>query len=415
MKFGSVVIAVIFVGLLFTTQKSAAQAKDLDYYLSVAHQNSPLLKDYANQAASRKLDSLLIMANKKISVDATGAILIAPIISGYGYDEAITNKGQYTAIAGVNKTLFQKNEWKARAQESQLEAGIISNASKISARDLDKAVTDQYLNTYSISTTIDFEKQTIASLENQLLLLQPLVNHGIYQQTDYLTLKLQVETEKIVLLQLKSDYRSNLYVLHALSGIADTAIVAIEKPNLTWQLPSTGINPNLALFSLDSLSAETAKDLLRYNYVPKAALFGDAGYNAIPADFSAKKFGFSAGITVSWNIYDGGKKNLQWQQWDLKQATAGSYKEHYQKSLSMQLSDLEKQFSNSNSIVEQLQKQQADMNQLLLQRRVQLETGQISVIDYLSVIRDHRELQRTLNNAWLKQQQIINEHNYLIW
>ena len=56
-----------------------------------------------------------------------------------------------------------------------------------------------------------------------------------------------------------------------------------------------------------------------------------------------------------------------------------------------------------------------NMKKLISLRRDQLEAGQLSVIDYLSTIRDYRELNKNLNDALIKQQQIINEHNYLVW
>lgn len=37
------------------------------------------------------------------------------------------------------------------------------------------------------------------------------------------------------------------------------------------------------------------------------------------------------------------------------------------------------------------------------------------MIDYLLLIRSYRDLQKNLNDAEMKQQQIISEHNYLLW
>lgn len=392
-----------------------SQSHDLNYYLVNGIQNSPLLKDYSNQIEQKKFDSLLIMAGKKITVDATGLVFIAPIINGVGYDEAITNKGQYTAVAGVQKTLFQKNSLNAQVKQSQIQSGIISISAKITERELQKAITDQYLKSYSNISSIKFEEQTIASLQNQLALLEPLVKNGIYLQTDYLTLQLQIESEKINLQQLRDEYRSNLYTLNALCGIADTTTLEIAKPDLVWRSTSTYTNPNLQLYSLDSTAIEASKDLLHYSYVPKVNLFGDAGYNAIPAAATFQKFGFSAGVSVAWNIYDGGKKNLQTQQLTLQQTTFDYYKSNYSIKLNIQLADLNKKIVSSNSIITQLQNQLSSMSKLVSLRRQQLEAGQLSIIDYLSVVRDNNNLQKKLNDAVINQQQIINEHNYLIW
>lgn len=245
--------------------------------------------------------------------------------------------------------------------------------------------------------------------------MKELVNSGIYLETDYLTLQLQIQTEKINLKQMQDDYRSNLFALNALCGIADTTTLQIEKPDLVWKGASTNANPNLLLYSLDSFSIEASKDLLHFNYVPKVNLHGDAGYMAIPADFSVKKFGFSAGVSLAWNIYDGSKKNLQMQQFSVQQSTYSFYKSNYSLRLSMQLADLDKKLQSSNEIISQWQNQIKDMNKLLSMRRDQMESGQLSMIDYLLLIRSYRDLQKNLNDAEMKQQQIISEHNYLLW
>ncbi|MFI5135586.1 MAG: TolC family protein, partial [Chitinophagales bacterium] len=188
-----------------------------------------------------------------------------------------------------------------------------------------------------------------------------------------------------------------------------------EKPDLVWKGSSTYVNPNLFLFSLDSSSVEASKNLLHFNYVPKVNLFGDAGYVAMPTNFSVKKFGFSAGVSLAWNLYDGGKKNLQMQQLSVQQSTFSFYKSNYSLQLSMQLADLEKKLQSSNEIISQWQNQIKNTKQLLSLRRDQLETGQLSMIDYLILMRNYRDLQKNLIDATLKQQQIINEHNYLVW
>jgi len=394
---------------------SFSQSRDLNFYLEQGIQNSPLLKDYSNQLQQKKFDSLLIRAQKKISVSANGSVMIAPIINGVGYDEAITNQGQYSAVVGANYSPFQKNMVGAQLKSVGLQSQMITVNKKLSERELEKAITDQYLTGYSGLSQIKFEEQTIASLENQLNLLEPLVQHGIYLQTDYLTLQLQIQTEKINLQQLKDDYRSNLYALNVLCGIADTTTLDLEKPDLIWRVPTAYSNPKLLMYSLDSSSIAASRDSLRYNYVPKVNLFGDAGYQAVPTNFSVNKFGFSAGVSVAWNIYDGGKKNLKMQQLSIQQETANYYKSNYSTQLSLQLADLNKKLENSNSIVSQLQDQLNNMKKLISLRRDQLEAGQLSVIDYLSTIRDYRELNKNLNDALIKQQQIINEHNYLVW
>lgn len=405
----------LFVMLLSSYQNIFSQSRDLNFYLQNGIANSPLLKDYSNLQQQNRIDSMLVLVQKKISVSVDGLVQIAPVINGIGYEEQISNRGQYAAVVGANQPIFQSKMVNGQLNSVHIQSQMISANQKISQRELEKAITDQYLTSYHSISEMQFQQQTISSLQNQEKILKELVNSGIYLETDYLTLQLQIQTEKINLKQMQDDYRSNLYALNALCGIADTTTLQIEKPDLVWKGASTNANPNLLLYSLDSFSIEASKDLLHFNYVPKVNLHGDAGYMAIPADFSVKKFGFSAGVSLAWNIYDGSKKNLQMQQFSVQQSTYSFYKSNYSLRLSMQLADLEKKLQSSNEIISQWQNQIKDMNKLLSMRRDQMESGQLSMIDYLLLIRSYRDLQKNLNDAEMKQQQIISEHNYLLW
>ena len=77
------------------------QTRNLDFYLNQALQNSPLLNDYRNQIKSSVADSLLVRAAKKPMVEARSQLLYSPVYQNFGYDEVITDGGNYTAVMGV--------------------------------------------------------------------------------------------------------------------------------------------------------------------------------------------------------------------------------------------------------------------------------------------------------------------------
>ncbi|HEY1872233.1 MAG TPA: hypothetical protein VGG71_14320, partial [Chitinophagaceae bacterium] len=77
---------------------SSAQKNTLDFYLTEAIRNSPLLKDYQSQIESNSIDSQRIRAQYHPQVTASSINSIAPVINGFGYDQAITNGGQLSGI-----------------------------------------------------------------------------------------------------------------------------------------------------------------------------------------------------------------------------------------------------------------------------------------------------------------------------
>ena len=78
-------------------------ATNLDFYLGRALQNSPLLKDYQNQVLLGQIDSQLVRASYQPQVNGNSTNLYAPTIHGWGYDQAISNGGNFTTVVAVNK------------------------------------------------------------------------------------------------------------------------------------------------------------------------------------------------------------------------------------------------------------------------------------------------------------------------
>src|SRR5438045_4721624 len=87
---------------------SFAQTKDLDYYISNAVTNSPLLNDLRNQLLSNSIDSQILKASHGVQITGNGTSYYAPIRNGYGYDEAITNGQQLQALITATKNLLPK-------------------------------------------------------------------------------------------------------------------------------------------------------------------------------------------------------------------------------------------------------------------------------------------------------------------
>ena len=111
---------------------SFTQNKTLDYYISNAVTNSPLLNDYRNQLLSNSIDSQILIASRNIQINGNGNSYYAPIRNGYGYDAAITNGGQLQALLTATKNILPKKFANLGFKDLQLTGDSIRNASKIS-------------------------------------------------------------------------------------------------------------------------------------------------------------------------------------------------------------------------------------------------------------------------------------------
>src|SRR5450755_3945250 len=166
---------------LGSAQSVFSQDKNLDFYLNQALQNSPLLKDYRNQVQSGQTDSLLVRAAYRVQVTGTSVNTYAPIIHGYGYDNAISNGGNFSTLVGVNKTVVGSRRLDAQLETIRLQNQGIENGSRISEQDLKKSVTAQYITAYGEMQQLQFNRDVYALLQKEEGLLKELTEKNVYR------------------------------------------------------------------------------------------------------------------------------------------------------------------------------------------------------------------------------------------
>src|SRR3954471_13962554 len=149
----------IFFLLLISAHVVNAQSRSLTDYLQIAAHNSPLLNDLKNQIESGKLDSIRIRAGFKPQVMASSTGTYAPVIGGYGYEQAITNGQTLNALVGVNQALIGKNYLNAQFDALKLSRDSLGNTIKISEQDLNKTITTQYITAYGSLLQYQFNKE----------------------------------------------------------------------------------------------------------------------------------------------------------------------------------------------------------------------------------------------------------------
>jgi hypothetical protein len=184
-----------------------SQSRNLDFYIKEGLRNSPLLNDFRNQINSAASDSLLIRAAKMPLVEAKSQLQYSPVYDNFGYDEVITDGGNYTAVMGVSQNIFNKKELSNKYQSVGLQRLAIDNSAKLSAYELNKLITDQYLISYSIYSDLQFNMTFLKLSREENDIISQFVQKGVYRQTDYLSLLLETQSQEILVSQLEGQLR----------------------------------------------------------------------------------------------------------------------------------------------------------------------------------------------------------------
>ena len=380
----------------------------LDDFLHVAYGNSPLLRATANQVNQNRIDSLVRARQNGVQIGGTGSVLYYPSITNskgesvVGYDTAVTNGGNYAAIAQATKPILNRfqlqNDYRILASQGQ----VLRNTGRLSALDLRRSITDQFLTAYGAETQLNFSRSLLRQLRQQDAQLRQLVNAGIFKQTQYLSFYLSVRTQEVTVEQNQLAYRRELGTLRALAGVADTALIALEAPAPPTHRPLAGLlAPSQRQYTLDSLRFMLDHRAIDAYYRPRLSAVLDAGLQSssyLPIALT-HSIGFGGGLQLSVPIFDGHQRQLQYQRIELSEQSRRGYRQFLTVQRRQQYEQLEGLIKASDALLARIHEQVRVAEALVGAARQQLETGDVAILDYLNLVTSYRTLQFSLTQA----------------
>jgi outer membrane protein TolC len=391
------------------------QTRSLDFYIDQGIQNSPLLKDLNNQLSASSIDSLLVRAAKKPQVEARSQLLYSPYYDNFGYDEVITDGGNYQAVAAVTQNIFNRRELENKFQSLEIQKQSIGNSTKLSVAELKKTITDQYITSYSDYSDLQFNRSFLGLMYNENELVKQFAKNGISSQSDYLSLLVETQGQEVLVNQLKNQYTKDLRLLNQLCGLNDTLTIELTEPQFGLLAISDYVNsPFFMQFVIDSMRLANERNALDIKYRPKINWFADAGVLTSKLNNFYQHFGYSVGASLSVPIYDGQQKDLESRKISLSENTITNYRTKYIKQYDQLLFQLNDELTGTEQVKSRIEKQLATSNQLVASLRAQLEIGQVRMMDYINAIKNYRNIKRNLNLVTIRTHQIRNEINYLL-
>ncbi len=405
------VLTAILLSLFF--QVAVAQERNIDYFVNLALQNSPLLKDYHNRLQSNRIDSLRLRAGLGPQVNAVSNDSYAPVIHGVGQDEAITNGANIYAAVSVSRGIISKKNLQNQVQSVELQKQSILNPAKISEQDIRKNVIDQYISVYGLLEQVKFLGDELDLMHKQEIILKRLTFTGVYKQTEYLSFMVLLQQQDIQLIQIRSQYKNAYRTLHYLCGVIDTTTYPLAFPALKLEkLPVLRNSIFYQQFVTDSLNLAINDKQIDYAYQPKLNIFGELGINSSLAISPVKNFGPNFGMNLSVPIYDGHQKRMQHNQIAVSELTRKYYRDFFTKQYGQQINQLILQLTDVQNLTGRIKKQITYAQTLVEADRKLLETGEVSVTDYILAMSNLLTTKNQLIQNEFEKYQLINQLNY---
>jgi hypothetical protein len=408
----------------------SAQQRDLTFYLEKAKLNSPLINRNLNEKKIAGLDLQQVRSIlSKPEINLASEVLLAPIISRdnnsahfelvsdgatdyRGYDLALTDGGHFQALVSLKQPLLAGSKYKVYADKAGISGQINDNNITLTIHELEQVVAYQYVLCIQSMKQADNSLTLMNELDEQLKLMKRLVESAIYKQTDLMILQIEAQNYKAEYKMFQAEYLSNLYDLNLICGISDTSEVDLQDLSLTIKPEYTGRSNFLTSYKLDSLDIIADQAINELKYKPQLDLYADAGLNAAYLP-NINRFGVSAGIAFTWNIFDGHQRNIQREKSAINLQTLEFEKKNFMTRNDISKNKILNQLDAVNQRI-MLYVQQVDQySDLYNAYSRELSQGEVSVMDLKNLIKDIAAKKQEILQLKMEKQLLINSYNYL--
>jgi outer membrane protein TolC len=405
-------IQIVLLSVLFF-QPINAQQQNLTYFLTLGLQNSPLLIDYQNRLKSSLIDSMRVRAGQGIQINASSFNAYAPVIQGWGYDEVKTDIAQVSALVGISKEIIGNNNLRNKYQAIRLQNQSTSLEGSLSEKELKKTIISQYILTYGDQQQFALNSEVLDLLRQEEEIVKTLTEQGIYKQTEYLSLLVNLNQQALITSQMDYRFKTDFESLNYLCGIFDTSFVSLSAPDLAVNISSVPLKTIfIRQFEIDSLKLVNADQQIDFNYRPKLSVYADGGYLSSLVQTPWKNFGFSAGLNLTVPIYDGRQKKMQHDQLAISETTRTNYQNFFMNQYHQLIVMLTRQLTSNDQLARQTREQLKYAQALVDANRLLLNSGDIPITDYLLSLANYRTAKNLLIENFLARFNIINELNY---
>lgn len=404
----------------------------LQDYIDKAKSNSPLLHDNLNQAKVNELEIERLKAQyTKPQVGVTANYLFAPIISKdggrvsfkaneyaadnyYGYDLAASNGGTYQGLINYSQPLFNKSSYKAYANQADVQKHVNENTAKLTGHDIEKFVTDQYVLCLLDKEQMLFIDTMMQLLKEQLAIVTGLVENGIMKNSDITLLNIEYKNNNALYTQYQATYRRDLMDLNVLCSIDDTTMVLLD--NIELQIAQgPDRSAYLEKYRLDSMTVLATQKVFETKYKPQVSLYSNAGLNAVYAPTIPNRLGFSAGLSFTWNFFDGGQKSISRDKTDLQLHSISSYKNSFIKQNNVRKNKILAEIRSYNERKVIAKQMLDDYRSLLISYKKEVIHGQLPIINYITALKNMVAARRDYNVMNTNKLLLINAYNYWNW
>ncbi len=316
--------------------------------------------------------------------------------NAFNWGTNATVQANYTFIDKTRDLTVKQLEEVANLSDLQLRQTIENNV---------LAVFNNYYEVARLAQNSAVLEQTIELSKKRLQRAQYQYDYGQGIRLNVLNAEVDIQRDSINLMNLRNQVanaKRNLNVAMGRTVTTDFSVDTIINYNATLNLENlieTAKSNNVLVKLLNQDLAISALDFDIIEATKKPTLGANANYNFTFSDNASGSFidvsntrGISANVTLSWNLYDGGRRKLQNQNAKINVATQLTQKEQILQQLERDVINAWESYQNALFILK-AEAKNLSINQLNFERtEEQFKVGQVNSVEF-------RQAQLNLLNA----------------
>lgn len=412
---------------------SGQSAKTLQDYVDTAKRSSPLLNDLRNQAAVQQAERMRLKDMHMHSrLELNGEFLFVPVISKeggqtsfewdaqdgsdyYGYDLGESSTHLHTGFTWT-KPLLGRWSFRAESALTEIAERAADNSLRMEEHALERAVAERYLICVLDEVQVDFADSVDALLRRQTEVAGRLAQSGMVRQSDVRLLQIERQANREAQAASQQSLSAHVADLNLLCGLTDTASHPFAAADIvTMRATSDGASLFAEQYRLDSLRVNAELAAFDAQYRPRLDLTVDAGMRT--GDFAQwnRHFGWSAGLTFAWTIFDGRQRRWKERQSLLRQGTIAACKSDAERQRTLRMNQCLRQLDDYDNRAQILSAQIEEYDSVLADYDKEMRAGQRSVLDFITVLRSKVRAERDIMTLMTNRQLVVAAYNYWNW
>ncbi|MGE5395041.1 MAG: TolC family protein [Candidatus Saccharibacteria bacterium] len=398
----------------------------LQMFLDSALIRNPEAVAIQSQIRSIEFDNQMISAVLQApKASISSEVLVAPYLNNggqlidtepsakaIGYDVGITNGGLYSFLFNLEMPLLKGKQVAHLQEQNQLEVNRLKNRLGLIENELKKTIGDLYFEALAQQVTLDNYRRNAMLLNEEFQIIKSLTRKGLFRISEYKLMELELKSDSINVSTSASDFEFALRQLKVACGMRTPEISRLAETSVEMTPAQKAPSLFVTTFAYDSLATVAQRQVFNDRYLPQLNVYFNSGLNSTSIPMLQRHIGASAGVQLTYQLFDGHQRKINEQQQLLAMNNAAAQKELKINEVKSQADALFQNIQKTRIELDRQKQLQGEYADLLKIYQDEVSKAQISVIDLIAFLKKYREINLNISVREIMLNKMINEYNY---